>query len=82
MQKCLFAGEEIIYRDGELNFEMISGSILLARERNYDITWVNEIESEFQCIVTNTHLDHSIDLFPINDFYYNVTGDFRSRDEE
>jgi len=51
------------------------------RGRNYDITWVNEIQSEFQCIVTNTHLDRSIDLFPINDFHYEVISDFRSKDE-
>lgn len=51
------------------------------RGRNYDITWVNEIQSEFQCIVTNTHLDRSIDLFPINDFHYDVINDFRSEDE-
>lgn len=78
MQKCLlFAWEKIIYRDAELNFEMISGSIPFA---NYNITRVNEIQSEFQCIVTNTHLDRSIDLFPIN-FHYDVINDFRSKNE-
>lgn len=51
-------------------------------ERNYDITWVNEIQSEFQCIVTNTHLDRSIDLFPINDFHYDVISNIRYKDEE
>lgn len=50
------------------------------RGRNYDITWVNEIQFEFQCIVTNTHLDRSIDLFPINDFHY-VINDFRCKNE-
>jgi len=81
LQKCLFAWEKIIYRDAQNWISRWFRGRFLSRTRDYDITWVNEIQSEFQCIVTNTHLDRSIDLFPINDFHYDIINDFRSKNE-
>lgn len=81
MQKCfVHVGRDYISRRW-IEFRDDFGVYSL-RQRNYGITWVNETQSEFQCIVTNTHLYRSIDLFPINDFHYDVIGAFRSKDEK
>lgn len=65
-----------------MNFGVISGSILSSRAKlRYYLSKRNTIRG-FQCIVTNTHPDRSIDLFPINGFHYDASNDFRYENDK